>query len=593
MFYNKINGSLFVKLLAPMMIIFTLVALLLVVLIPKMMRQNAVEVATKSAVETVKQYKNIRGYYTKNVVGKVLAGSAMTASYTHKNNPDQIPLPATFIHDLSENFTDGGVKIQLYSNFPFPNRQSRQLDSFAQQAWKNLSQNPKQTISRQAVVNNLNVVRVAIADTMVAQGCVNCHNSHAESPKTDWHLGDVRGVLEVQVPIEEQLAAGNSLGIKVVLLVVTSVIIVLLITAWLFRKQVSTRLGLLVDSLEQLAKGDLSQRVEITGKDELSHIGVVYNRSVSQIEAALDKIHQLEEKQSHEVSLLKQSGESSYGAVQHLNSEMDKVANAMAEMTHAFHEVARLSQGSADAVQQTQQETQSGHQIVIENKSAITILSEKMTNAAEVVNKLEVDSQNIGGVLDVIRGVSEQTNLLALNAAIEAARAGEQGRGFAVVADEVRTLASRTQSSTDEIKVMITQLQQGAQAAVVAITEGNDQLEQSLHKAEQTSSVIEKIGEAMDQLMGLNNQIATATVEQNSVAKNINENMASIADFTKTTQSETAGVSASVAQLADSIEQVRCQLQQFNHRPVGMQHKINSMDTSEDRQDWTGAVRES
>lgn len=211
--------------------------------------------------------------------------------------------------------------------------------------------------------------------------------------------------------------------------------------------------------------------------------------------------------------------------------EVDKVATAMNEMSATVHEVARNATEAAEAAQQADAETRTGKSVVSQAIEAIDLLASEVESAAQVIHKLEQDSDEIGAVLDVIRGIAEQTNLLALNAAIEAARAGEQGRGFAVVADEVRTLAQRTQQSTQEIQNMIERLQSGSQDAVKAMEQGKNRAQAGVTQAAEAGTSLETIAAAVSTISDMNTQIATAAEEQSVVAEEINLNINSISDM--------------------------------------------------------------
>ena len=173
---------------------------------------NMLDQSVKVGTNTVDQYKKIRAYYTKKVVVPVKQNKAMKINFDHDTKYDTIPLPATMIHDLSKiiSASGDGMQLKLYSNYPFPNRASRQLDDFAKDALSNFDKGATDAFSRNETINGKEVVRVAVPDYMVADACVNCHNTRADTPKNDWKLGDVRGVLEVVIPIEDQIAASNN-----------------------------------------------------------------------------------------------------------------------------------------------------------------------------------------------------------------------------------------------------------------------------------------------------------------------------------------------------------------------------------------------
>ena len=222
-------------------------------------------------------------------------------------------------------------------------------------------------------------------------------------------------------------------------------------------------------------------------------------------------------------------------------------------------EVARNTDDAARAAQEAGTETQAGTVVVQQTIHAINELAREIESSAIVIQQLETDSEEIGSVLDVIKGVAEQTNLLALNAAIEAARAGEQGRGFAVVADEVRNLAMRTQESTRQIQEMIERLQQRAQSAVQAMEHGREQAKRSVQQAAHTDESLSKISIAVDTIASMNHQIAAAAEEQSAVAEEINRNIVNItqiAHATSTIAQESANNSHKLSAMADVFDSV-------------------------------------
>ncbi|OUR62125.1 hypothetical protein A9Q74_06670 [Colwellia sp. 39_35_sub15_T18] len=561
-YQNKLSTRLF----APLVIIFIFIFVVLSFYVPNITKENAIEAAINSAESTVKQYKTIRGYYTKNIIKKILPIADISPDYVHKDNPNKIPLPATFIHEISEEFTKKGIMtLKLYSPYPFPNRSTRQLDDFGQQAWQALNKNAKQSFTQVETINNKQVVRVALADTMSQQGCVDCHNSHPKTPKKDWGLHDVRGVLEVQIPIEQQLNSASSLNITIALIMIFTLSITIALLFFMFRKLVSERLKKVHAALEVIVQGegDLSQRLDETPKDEIGNIANAFNHFIGQLEKTLSGIYQ----QVIQLSQTTQSMETITHKTQQgsLNQEnlADQVSNAINNMKSSTQEMAGIAASTAENSQKAQQQSQHSQAIMTQSIESVAQLSTMMQQTSDAVSQLESDSQNIGGVLDVIRGIAEQTNLLALNAAIEAARAGEQGRGFAVVADEVRTLASRTQQSTEEINKMIVQLQNGAKSAVEAIKEGNTSIETSNSKANESNSVINEMSLVINDIQAQNLQISTAAEQQALESNEINQNIDTIKNVSSHANESSQQLLTMAEEINSAVNAINKQLQRF------------------------------
>jgi len=534
--------------------------------VPNITKENAIEAAINSAESTVKQYKTIRGYYTKNIIKKILPIADISPDYMHKGNPSKIPLPATFIHEISEEFTKKGIMtLKLYSPYPFPNRSTRQLDDFGQQAWNALNKNAKQSFSQVETINNKQVVRVALADTMSQQGCVNCHNSHPNTPKRDWKLHDVRGVLEVQIPIEQQLNSAISLNITIALIMILTLSTTIALLFFMFRKLVSERLRKVHSALEVIVQGEgnLSQRLDEIPKDEIGNIANAFNHFVGQLEKTLSGIYQ----QVTQLSQTTQSMETITHKTQQgsLNQEnlADQVSNVVNNMKSSTQEMAEIAASTAKNSEKAKQQSQHSQAIMTQSIESVGQLSTMMQQTSDAVSQLESDSQNIGGVLDVIRGIAEQTNLLALNAAIEAARAGEQGRGFAVVADEVRTLASRTQQSTEEINKMILQLQNGAKSAVTAIKEGNASIEVSNNKANESNRVINEMSIVINDIQAQNLQISTAAEQQALESNEINKNIDIIKNVSSHANESSQQLLTMAEEINSAVNAINNQLQRF------------------------------
>lgn len=244
-------------------------------------------------------------------------------------------------------------------------------------------------------------------------------------------------------------------------------------------------------------------------------------------------------------------------------SETEQIASAVVEMSHAIQEVANHASGAAEAATQADSNAQQGRDFSIQTRQEVRQLAEQMSEAAGAITQLATETTNIGSVLDVIRGIAEQTNLLALNAAIEAARAGEQGRGFAVVADEVRTLASRTQNSTQEIQSMIERLQQGSDTTVAAMNASQNTVSQCVENTEKTSQLLDEIVSTIGTIAGTSQLIATATREQSGAIDEVSQNTQKIKQICDDNVAELQVVGTTVAALDGNALELRSQLGRF------------------------------
>jgi methyl-accepting chemotaxis protein len=241
------------------------------------------------------------------------------------------------------------------------------------------------------------------------------------------------------------------------------------------------------------------------------------------------------------------------------HAAVDQVSTAATEMSSAVHEVARNAQNAADAARSAETQSRDGAQVVGATIHAIRQLAQEVESASATIQTLEQETANIGAVLAVIKGIAEQTNLLALNAAIEAARAGEQGRGFAVVADEVRALAARTQDSTKDIQQMIERLQTGVQNAVKAMHSGSEKARDSVERAAGVDGALSATGDSVARINDMAAQIATACEEQSAVTEEIARNISDIRDLSNEaaqTSEQSTQASARLSELSHGLEQL-------------------------------------
>jgi len=312
------------------------------------------------------------------------------------------------------------------------------------------------------------------------------------------------------------------------------IIIVLAILVGYSVTQLLTKtFGQIIKSLHDIASGDgdLTSRLDETGKDEAAHLAKAFNEFIQKIQLLIVEARKSGSELSASAEKLSGISVGTKLNVNQQESMIERVATAINEMESTVQEVASHATEASKAAQSANVESSNGQSVVTDVISSISDLASEVHTTSEIIKTLDQNAENIGGVLDVIKGIAEQTNLLALNAAIEAARAGEQGRGFAVVADEVRTLASRTQQSTQEIQSMIELLQGGAKSAVKAMELGEEKTQNTVDKAQSAGDALAEITVAVSQIVEMNTQIADAVNEQSVVAEDINKNISSISSL--------------------------------------------------------------
>lgn len=313
----------------------------------------------------------------------------------------------------------------------------------------------------------------------------------------------------------------------------------------------------LVAGIQNIKKGDLTQKVVIPGKSDFSwmayELDVARKNVANLVHTLVGGVEQMEAATKNMAKISKQTVD----GVLTQQSETSQVATAMNEMAASVQEVARTAANTAEAARNADNEAKAGKQVVTEAMGAIESLANEVEKAAQTLSNLEADIGNIGAIVDVIRGITEQTNLLALNAAIEAARAGEHGRGFAVVADEVRTLAARTQSSTHEIEEMVGRLQSGANAAVSVMNEGRERAKTSVEKAASAGVALDSITAMITKMDEMSAAISSAANEQSTVAEDINRGIVNISQVAEHTADGARESSVAV----DTLTSLSAQLQ--------------------------------
>jgi methyl-accepting chemotaxis protein len=470
-------------------------------------QKMAAEAGLTAARSFATNIVHVRGFYTKHIVARAKA-AGMTITHEWEGHENAIPLPATLTRELAKlagSGEKGTGSLRLYSNIPFKFRTGKdiELDTFEKEALVYLEKNAKGEFSRIEQMNGKSFYRYAIADTMQAEGCVNCHNSHPDSPRRDWKLGDVRGALAVAVPLEDMetgigafvLRSGIVFGFSILALVGV---------LWVVLHRTAVQVNSAADAAMRIAGLNLVE--DVPPADSTDEAGRL-----------LGSLAEMQNKLRGMVRNISDHATELAGAVTRLADESARLAVTSDTQTEAAASVARAVEqvsasmseinGHADSALEISRRSGTiaaeGGQVVRRAADGIHKISDATRMLANNMGEQEKLSSEITSIVGVIREVADQTNLLALNAAIEAARAGEQGRGFAVVADEVRKLAERTAQSTQMIGETVSRIQEGTRTSVHA-TEDN------VKSAKNCEDLAHRAGESVASIQDAANQTVSA-----------------------------------------------------------------------------------
>ena len=453
------------------------------------------------------------------------------------------------------------------------------------------------------VENETNTLHYMRAIRLTAD-CLMCHGDPATSPSgdgkdvlgfpmEDWHVGKMHGAYHVKMPmavVDDQVAGFIGFGLMwtVPMLIGSTILFVILLRA-VFGKPIHA----LIDRVKDIAQGegDLTQRLEVKSHDELGQLGDHFNRFVSKIHDVIAEVAGGAREVASAATEIAASSEQIASGMNEQSAQVTQISSAIDEMSSSVVEVARKAGDAANSAGESGRMAQEGGQIVEETVVGMNAISEAVATSAVSVQELGKRGEQIGEIIEVINDIADQTNLLALNAAIEAARAGEHGKGFAVVADEVRKLADRTTKATEEVAKSITAIQTETNTAVSKMDSGTQEVDRGVEKAGKAGESLREIVRSAGDVASMVQSIAAAAEEQSAASEQVSKNIESIAAVTREANEGTSQAAQAAQSLSTKAEQLLELVGSFKVNREAVEHAVSEAPLTDDEKKLRDAAK--